>query len=306
MAPDPGRRLYRAGLRPGRRASRPTIRFFERPGAEFTAINRGTFGLDFSSSRLVPEDSRLAYPYSAVGRLFMSFGNEDFVCSAAVISARVILTAGHCLYDGGGFADSVLFVPAYRSGEAPFGAWPGEALFVTDDWANTERIPNDSDFGAIVVADLDLAATAGGVAVPRKIGDVTGWLGFKTGALFNNHVTMLGYPNNFDRGEQMHRVDSSDLDTGAASPAVIYGGDMRGGASGGPWVQNFGISARGQRGGKNKAPNRVVGVSSFTATDQKLRVLGSSEFNAEARALFNQACADSPGNCAKKGKPKKN
>ena len=40
-------------------------------------------------------------------------------------------------------------------------------------------------------------------------GDILGWFGYKVNYLKNNHVTSLGYPNNLDRGEQLHEVIQS-------------------------------------------------------------------------------------------------
>ncbi|RHW23569.1 hypothetical protein D0Z08_29065 [Nocardioides immobilis] len=68
--------------------------------------------------------------------------------------------------------------------------------------------------------------------------------------MFDNHVTILGYPCNFDTCDIMQRVDSSDhrLPPGfdASANAYEYGSDMTGGSSGGPWLENFGTGAAPQ------------------------------------------------------------
>ncbi len=130
----------------------------------------------------------------------------------------------------------------------------------------------------------------------EAVGDVTGWLGWRTRKLSPNHVHILGYPGNLDDGDEMHQVTA-----GASSCCFedngIFGCNMREGASGSPWIQNFGIRASGDRKGKNKAKNRVVGVSSWAPADQKILVMGSSIPKANFRDLVNAACDDAPGNC---------
>lgn len=38
------------------------------------------------------------------------------------------------------------------------------------------------------------------------IGDCLGWFGFATDNLVDNHVTSIGYADNFDNGTKMHQV----------------------------------------------------------------------------------------------------
>jgi len=241
----------------------------------------------------VPEDARVVYPYSAIGKLFFSSGGSDFVCSAAVISARIVATAGHCVFSSRRFHRNFLFVPAFHEGNAPFGEWSVDEVLTTEAWSRGgDVVPNESDYGMFVMADQ-----AG-----ERIGDVTGWLGFQTNQLAPNAVTILGYPANLDRGRQMHHTTSSDWDTVDGTDAIVYGSDMGGGASGGPWVMNFGKRAQGQNRGRNRLDNRIVGHSSFGSSDPNFLVLGSSPLDGAYRDLFNEACSGDTRNCQKKGK----
>ena len=254
--------------------------------------NRGTAALEFSSSRLVPRDARVAYPYSTVGKLFFdkASGGRAY-CSASVIQRRIVLTAGHCVYTpGDGWHKNFSFVPAFFKGNAPFGTWRVDRIWTTGAWFDGgNRYPHSADFGVLVMRDNFEG---------ERIGEVTGWLGWKTNFLSPNHLHILGYPSNLDGGNEMHQVASGGFDCCFTSTA-IYGTDMRQGSSGGPWVQNFGVRANRQNVGKNTQKNRVVGVYSWLfVEDKKALIAGSSIPKASFVSLINEACADSPGNCS--------
>jgi V8-like Glu-specific endopeptidase len=131
--------------------------------------------------------------------------------------------------------------------------------------------------------------------VRKRIGDVTGTLGYRTNALFPNHTKQLGYPANHDRGEIMHQVDSQHFER-AAEDTVFYGNDMGGGSSGGPWIENFGREAQGQTGGLAPFRNLDVGVTSYGPPDQ-FKVSASSTLNDEFLALLDAACGRRGDNC---------
>jgi V8-like Glu-specific endopeptidase len=258
----------------------------------------GTFnsGAYFSSSQLVPTDARLHYPYRAVGKLFFEEpGEGSFICSGAVIRPRLILTAGHCVHKGSGGAGGnftrFLFVPAYHDGQAPLQAWNWTWVITTNSWATGNgNVPNPGDWAIIEVEDRRFE---GGM---KRIGDVTGTFGYRTNALLPNHTKKIGYPAGFDNGEVMHQVDSQGSADGGQN-TVLYGSDMTGGSSGGPWIENFGVRSVGQTGGIDALPNRIVGVTSYGFVSPDPKVQGSSVFNDEFVRMLNAACAHKAGNC---------
>lgn len=256
----------------------------------------GTLGAHFSSSRLVPTNARLVYPYRATGKLFFQKPNGgNFICSAAVIRPRLILTAGHCVHRGsggsGGFYRRILFVPAYHNGQVPYQAWNYRWMITTGSWASSNgNVPNRADFAIIEVEDRRFGSQT------RKIGEVVGWFGYRTNALNPNHTKKIGFPGNHDNGQIMHQVDSQHIQNGGQN-TVLYGSDMRGGSSGGPWIENFGVKAVGQTGGLKPWANRVIGVTSYGYVATGPKVQGSSVLNQEFLDILNIACAHRAGNC---------
>jgi V8-like Glu-specific endopeptidase len=256
----------------------------------------GTMGAYFTSSQLVPEDARLSYPYRLNGKIFFTEPDTgDFICSGTVLRPRLILTAGHCVHagrsDAEGFYTNFLFIPAYHSGNAPYQAWSWSWVGTTASWKTSNGdVPNEADFAIIEVQDREFDGEM------KRIGDVVGWAGYRTGALSPNHTKKIGYPGNLDRGEVMHQVDSAWFKD-ADRNTVLYGSDMGGGSSGGGWFENFGVKAEGQEGAMFDSPNRIVGVTSYGFVDDAPKVQGSSRMGEEFITLLNLACNHQAGNC---------
>jgi hypothetical protein len=78
---------------------------------------------------------------------------------------------------------------------------------------------------------------------------------------------------------------------------VEYGSDARGGSSGGPWIQNFGVVSVGQTGGVNSGVNRVVGVTSYGYVSTDPKVQGASVPDSRWVELWNLVCGRRAGNC---------
>lgn len=259
--------------------------------------NAGTVGAQFTSSRVFPDATTTTFPTRAVGKLFFTQpGVGNFICSASVFRHRLILTAGHCVHRGsggqGGFFTNFNFVPALRGNTAPYGQWGWAYVIVTNTWATGNgNVPNAADYAIIEPVDRRV----GGVF--RKISYYTGFLGWLLNKRHPNHITALGYPGNHDGATRMHQVAAGTFRNTTKNTYEI-GSDMRGGSSGGPWVQNFGVSAAGQSGGTNAATNRIVGVTSYGPVAVDPRYQGASRFDNRFTQILNAACAHRAGNCS--------
>lgn len=261
----------------------------------------GTFLAPYTSSRLETTAFNKNVLYKKVGKLFFVIppgttqppGN--YVCSASIISYRIVVTAGHCVSDGSGhFYNNWQFVPAYQNGVAPYQVWSWAQVTVTNVWHfGGGGVPNAADYAMIVVPDKLIGT------IIKKIGTYLGFYGWRTGVLSRTHVKMLGYPCNWDNCEIMHQNNAGPF-RATAPNNMEYGSDMRGGSSGGPWIQNFGTNATATPGpfGSNAVRNEVVGITSYGYVSTDPKVQGASIPDANWVAVWNTVCGGA-GNCTK-------
>lgn len=260
---------------------------------EYDTYASGTAGAPFSSSRVTPAPTvQNSFPYRTTGKLFFkdSAGNS-YHCTASVLRPRLIITAGHCVLDPvkKQWYTNFKFIPAYHNGSAPYGQWSATWVVTTSAWANnsTGKVPNQGDYALLEMQDNSLG---------QKIGTVTGYLGYRTYGLNNNHVSMFGYPASFDSGNIMHRVDSTSFKSTTYN-TVEFPGDMTQGSSGGKFVENFGELSSGQYA---SPMNAVVGVLSYGIESQKIvgaSILDSQFLNSSKTGILDIACAHKSGNC---------
>jgi V8-like Glu-specific endopeptidase len=195
------------------------------------------------------------YPFRTIGKLFFKQYGVSYVCSASVIGPRGIVTAGHCVHKGNnlstGWSTSVVFIPAYNAGAAPYGQWSVPVLRTFTDWyANGTKGDFDRDWGAGAIT-----GTIGG----KTIGATVGYLGYSWNQSRNQDWWLLGYPQASPfTGKYMvictaGYAYNSPFYNGGPAP-VSVGCDQTGGTSGGPWIRKFGTG------------NYVNGVNSHRAT----------------------------------------
>lgn len=270
----------------------------EPPSAQVPQSNIGPLmtsssGYYFTTHR-VPSPQTAGYPYIAVGQLF--FHNprtgQDLVCTASVIRPRLLSTAGHCVAHpdlnaaNRYFYNNFLFIPARNGNNNPFGKWSWAFVVVANAWyVSNGSVPNPQDVALIEVKD------SGG----RKISALTGYLGYATGGLAPNHMTTIGYPCNLDSCTQMERNDAQSF--AASNNNAVIGSAMRGGASGGPWIQDFGVKPTSNPAISGLGGNFQRGNSSYGPTATEPKYLGASIWDSRWVAIRNTACAHRAGNC---------
>jgi V8-like Glu-specific endopeptidase len=192
-----------------------------------------------------------------VGALFA--GGRRFCTASVVHSPRhdLVVTAAHCLESS---AKDVVFVPGYRDGKAPYGAWRLGRRFLPEGWVKGRG--EDSDVAFAVVVDR------GGEGVEDIVGGNRFVAGMATGA---TAVTVTGYPNirQAPVGCTNKPRPHSRLQQRIACPG------FSGGTSGSPWVNGDG---------------EVVGVlGGHDGGGATADVSFSVVFGAEAAALYREA-----------------
>jgi V8-like Glu-specific endopeptidase len=197
----------------------------------------------FTRYALFPNSQYNVYPNRVHGKLFFSqhtpSGDGNFVCSGTVVTSAghwLVETAGHCVANSGThtFSFNIRFVPAYRSGTAPFGSWTAFRLWTKADWINNGNIREDRGF-------ILLRKNSSG----HRIQDVIGSEGIAFNQSYLQHVVDFGYPvtSPFTGAtEQLclasfEETDPFNADAGSLPWGI--GCDQTGGSSGGGWVIRY-------------------------------------------------------------------
>lgn len=167
------------------------------------------------------------YPYSAVGKLYISGGGY---CSASVISTYTIVTAAHCVYDTGTnqWMSGWTFVPADRNGGAPYGTFGWKSAKILTNWMNASGTIRRYD-----VAVIQLYNNSAG----RKVSYYTGWLGRAWNYGYIQLLHAQGYPSNLNSGRYTYTCAAESFSGG--TNVLGMGCNMTYGSSGGPWIMSF-------------------------------------------------------------------
>jgi V8-like Glu-specific endopeptidase len=203
------------------------------------------------------------------GRVFGFDPREGpYSCSGTALntpSRSIVLTAGHCVLEGGRLGQDISFVPAYDHGKRPFGTFTAEAVYLMPQWRQHEN--PDFDVAALKVA-------------PNRFGrltDVVGGRGYITGRSRFSALQIYGYPAAALEGEELrdcraHGLGSDDLTFRFMGPPTMPAScDMAGGSSGGAWIVDGeyvdGVTSYGYTGNPEKLYSSYFGpdIGNFLA-----------------------------------------
>jgi len=215
------------------------------------------------------------YPWRAVGKVYFTQGSSNYVCSGAAITPYAIFTAGHCVWSVSlrAWSTNFRFVPGYYGGTSPYGSFnnyqlwaPNAYTATTSTWAY--------DIGAAVLQ------RSGG----NGVGNIVGYFGIGWNYAYSLSWRALSYPSDSPfSGEWDYYCDAAfaTQDTAYSPNTVGIGCDATNGASGGPWVYQFGSN------------NYINGVFSYRYGNQP-NAWYSPYFGSAAQALYNSVNSITP------------
>ncbi len=150
--------------------------------------------------------------------------------SLATPSESIVLTAGHCVLEGGSWGTRIVFVPAFEHDARPFGTFVADSVYVTPQWR--ARANSDFDVAALRVR-------------PNHSGTLTaavGARGWTNGRSRHSAFQIFGYPAAALEGEELRSCATRGLGSdrltypNAGPPTVPARCDMAAGSSGGAWL----------------------------------------------------------------------
>ena len=172
------------------------------------------------------------FPYRVHGCISSTTEASDCFCSGTKISARLVITAGHCFIKDGETKETNYWLPGadgvsnilLGTGDTPNGVKVKTASFVSEEWFYDES--RDHDWGVFVLEQTESNCDLG-------------WLGYKTASNLGI-VNICGYPlentceasplSSKECGSSLYR--DSEKVSGVNSTCFEYDIDTQGGMSG--------------------------------------------------------------------------
>jgi glutamyl endopeptidase len=162
------------------------------------------------------------YPYRVIAYLSMQFGTSWYRCTGWIVGPRLVVTAGHCVYEPGvggrGWAKKIYVYPGKNGAIAPYGSRSKYRLFSVTGWTGSGS--PDYDYGAIQVS---------GTAF-------TNWFGYQALGTYPGTHTISGYPGDI---AGFYQWKMSGAISSFTANRLRYYMDTYGGQSGAPIYHTF-------------------------------------------------------------------
>jgi V8-like Glu-specific endopeptidase len=171
-----------------------------------------------------------SFPWCTAGRVETAGGT----CTGTMIGRRLMVTGSHCIQWLESGAGWVKFTPAYYNGATPFGiAWGTRVIY----WRRAD--------GSDGLSDLETAFDYVVVVLDRNLGDLTGYVGYRTyTSSWNNgsYWQQIGYPGDLSGAQRPAffapgAITSVQSQTTSGQEGYVLGHfmDTFAGHSGGPY-----------------------------------------------------------------------
>ena len=218
----------------------------------------------------------------STGKVFFTLDHVNYVCSgSAVASAHgdVVLTAAHCVSGGAGqWASNWIFVPGYRDGTQPHGAFTARRFFVSPRWSESRGTANDANerydvaFVTVNPPPAPTGSRQAGMRLPTGQ-PVAFSQRFAAGTTY-----VFGYP-----AEPPYSGLYPNYCAGPAQPGGLgvtrTRCAMTAGDSGGPWFAGF---------SPRTGTGTIVAITTYKISDNP-RVLYATVLGPAARVLYQEA-----------------
>lgn len=262
-----------------------------------------------------------------VGKLWMRFGSDWYVCTGSIIDKGLVVTAAHCVHNFGqgdaGFADEVLFMPMQDGNAKPYGTWKGVKWFVPSvyhtgtDVCEVPGVSCENDLAVVVINKKPSNRYVGKAVFPALGDSVGGKYSHQSGnysytdvssltgggTLLATQISQFGYPVALDAGLRMIRTDSLGFQDAPSN--VVIGSDQTGGSSGGPWFVNYGRDYVSNNSTPVDPQMAIMAVTSWGYTSSDMKIQGASRFGTNSTyttesnidSLHGGVCAAYPTHC---------
>lgn len=208
-----------------------------------------------------------------IGRILFSSGGSNWICSGSVVKDAatnngysVILTAGHCVYDGtDGWSYNFLFMPDfddnpdYSCATRVMGCWTASRLA-----ANSDFVPSGFGPDAALRVDYGFALVGAGNKLGQLDAQVSGGYALRTtGTTTSDTQWAFGFPaeGRFKGKDLIYCMGTTSTDP-YVSGTLGMNCAMNGGSSGGGWL--YGPSDPATDGNKELSGNNSYGYSGIS------------------------------------------